>query len=120
MITGLFDGIILVIMLLATLCMTFITIDILGKTSSCLLLDRLIKRLFCRHNYTILGKLDCHFTTENNTKLYLPITLYECKLCGHRKTDKDQSFFYRRELLQMIKLWEKQQLDTDLLLRNSD
>ena len=69
----------------------------------------MLKQLFCRHNFGMLGKWDC--TCKNGNETWkVPIYFLECPKCGKRKVVRDSDVFYNSHTLEMVKLWLKGQV----------
>ena len=61
-----------------------------------------LKQLFCKHKYSIAGKL-----------LYKGFTTYfmECMICGKRHVVKDGAISYAGQTKKLINMWIKKEIE---------
>lgn len=66
----------------------------------------MLKQLFCKHDYKLIHYIPCTFNSRG-TILKVPISLYECSRCGHRRVKKADNYFYHYTILDQVKMWKK-------------
>lgn len=72
----------------------------------------IIKQLFCKHTYSVMGTIPCTYVL--NSKEYpTDVTFLECVLCKKRTTLMKDKFYYSKSILKLINLWKKHQLEID-------
>ena len=75
---------------------------------------KFIKQLFCKHKYEYKGVWKCTFKyTEKDKASLVPIHFFECSKCGKRKIIKESDNFYNSDIVNIAKLWLKDEIDID-------
>lgn len=73
-----------------------------------------IKQLFCKHKYSVIGKIHCTYQKNiNSKKIYTDVVFLECILCNKRTVLMENKFYYTESMLKLINLWQKHQLEID-------
>lgn len=70
-----------------------------------------LRNLFCTHDYGILGRWDCNYSSENSSgKVPVPIYFFECTKCHKRTVIKERDFYYNTHALELIRMWLKRHI----------
>lgn len=69
-----------------------------------------LKRLFCKHKYSVAGTIEYKGTTY----------FLECMLCGKRKVLKDGELSYSKQLRTLMNMWKKGEVEINFGRENQD
>ena len=64
-------------------------------------------QLFCKHNYVLYDTIDCTFKFEDGTIKRVPIRMFVCSKCGKRFVTQDENWYYNKDILKLVNLWER-------------
>jgi len=72
-----------------------------------------LKRLFCKHNYGMVGTWSCTYSYNGKKETPVPVYFFECTKCHARKVIKDSDMYYTTHISKLIRLWLKGQIIVD-------
>lgn len=72
-----------------------------------------LNKLFHKHKYKKITKINATFQTEHGDILDVPILLYGCAICGKRIVIRDSNLFYTATMLQRLKKWKHHEMEIE-------
>lgn len=75
----------------------------------------MLKQFLCNHDFKLIDNFPFQFIWEDESTTNVDVGLLECIKCGKRHVVSYDKYYYRKNVWEMLKLWEKGKISTEEL-----